>query len=1074
MSVFVLSCKVSESQNARDPQFICGGIKSSEVGIVFSHYMFSNSTLESDGIHSTLSAQMKNCTGQNQNQIAVDTSLTQYTIASLSNQELSLPVLFDHLITPIEQSESVINYQLNKESQSRKISLESIQPQFVAEMSDVQIVDGATEANGDSYFDPGEKILFKVKITNTSETLIKDLGISLSLENANFGFSKTSDLLLGDMLPRASLSSKETYTLDLSSKALRGLVGELQILLKDKFGHQWSKVIRVTVAPRVPPSRKIQVLNLASNMVLSGLAVDSQYWYLMLNENLGNSVVYRRIYRKKAAEKSFTHLCSFLEDPQISSHLAVDNNKFYIPYNRYVRTLKKNDCSIEGLFYPKNGVSTLSENVDYFQSYYNAKPFSFAVDSGKIYYNDYYNNLLLSYDLDTTASFEQALNQWLGDIFFKTSESLVSVFEGIRWSYSLLDNRLWKFDEKNQALARSSHSISDASAFNFVRMMAVQNPSNILLLSKTDKGPLKFITVDASSMEGSDRRISFNTNEEMIELPASMDINCPANSWKSSAMGCVGLKSRLNLDLPTSSSILEGVSSNQKDLYVMTLEFLGNDVAYRKIYKSSMAQNKFNLQCEFLNEDNWYAHLFVDDNYFYTLDYKSVLKYDKNSCGLKELITPVSGINTRADTLYSSNNSYNYTPFTFSVEADELLLVDRYNNSIFNYNLSTRAESNPLYSQQLGLFTATPSKLMIKSFSEGYFALDVANNLIWKFDKNYKVLAFFKMPIEIYPDLNAIIGMDYLLDQTLMIYTYAKNNSLKIYNFDVSGIDKATTAENFAATIASSSLPNPISECPPLQYRASNQSCVSLNTIKTYTVSANSHFVGLTADSQNLYFALSQDTVPNAFIVYKFDPNIMTTAKTLQCSVYIGGMDYARVVLDAGVFYIGTQSAILRVNAQSCAMGTSITPPLKIGQNITAFNYYGLNNIYNLSTLTVEDGNLLYKEYYYNQLVSLDLSTKNAFTVPNQPSLGSRVIYPSTSLYLKKNGFLWAIDEKNHYLWKFDAKNNPVSYFKLPYVTYPDLDYIKDFTSPDGKQFYIATERDLRSVKIYSFDLSLM
>jgi hypothetical protein len=782
VSYLVIGCSLKKSENPLDPANICGGISSAAVGVRLSGIDYRNSILQADGVHFDLYSSIQNCLGKeipsSTNSVDSASGLTinspnSPTVGLLTRDSISSVLNFGSFIYDPNVNSSSISLNFATPTETKQLSsnlgISSLQPAFVVDTANYQIVDGAGTSNGDLLVDPGERITFNLKVSNLSVTTIKSLTTNINSSNAYIVIASGNASSFGDLTSKASGTSGTTTTINIDPNTPRGTSTNLTITLTDQFAHTWTKTINILVSPTVPPPRKSQVLSLASNMTFKGFTADASYWYVMITENIGNGVNYWRFYRKSASATTFSHVCSVLDDGNLKAHLAVDSNYFYIGQNGNIRRLNKTTCASVDTITPSNGVNGNSTALS--ANYYS--PFTLSIDSGLMYYAQT-SSSLSSYNLGSTAITSQTTNQALGSKTLAQNYAQYIVFGGTRWVHDRNNDLIWKLDSSNTALAWGALPISTYSDLNYVKAIATQNGTTLTLATEQTIGVVKFYSIDVSHFQDSAGQTGTQSvSTQSLTLPIVF-AGCSAGQLASSSQQCFTLTSVTTLNI-SAGSTFSGFSTDATYLYLVTKNASNAWSAYKKL----PADSSWSGICG-ITDASLAAHLAVDSNYFYIGQSGSIRRLNKTTCSSVDTLTPSNGVNGNSTAL-SANY---YSPFTLSVDSG-LMYYAQTSSSLSSYNLSSTTATSQETNQTLGTKTLAQNYAQYTVFGGTRWAHDRNNNLIWKLDSSNTALTWGALPTSTYSDLNYVKAIATQNGTTLIFATEQTTGVVKFYFFDL-------------------------------------------------------------------------------------------------------------------------------------------------------------------------------------------------------------------------------------------------------------------------------------------------
>jgi hypothetical protein len=1066
VSYLVIGCSLKKSENPLDPANICGGISSAAVGVRLSGIDYRNSILQADGVHFDLYSSIQNCLGKEipSSTTSVDSasgltinSPNSPTVGLLTRDSISSVLNFGSFIYDPNVNSSSISLNFATPTETKQLSsnlgISSLQPAFVVDTANYQIVDGAGTSNGDLLVDPGERITFNLKVSNLSVTTIKSLTTNINSSNAYIVIASGNASSFGDLTSKASGTSGTTTTINIDPNTPRGTSTNLTITLTDQFAHTWTKTINILVSPTVPPPRKSQVLSLASNMTFKGFTADASYWYVMITENIGNGVNYWRFYRKSASATTFSHVCSVLDDGNLKAHLAVDSNYFYIGQNGNIRRLNKTTCASVDTITPSNGVNGNSTALS--ANYYSS--FTLSIDSGLMYYAQT-SSSLSSYNLGSTAITSQTTNQTLGSKTLAQNYAQYIVFGGTRWVHDRNNDLIWKLDSSNTALAWGTLPTSIYSDLNYVKAVATQNGSTLLLATEKNTGTVNIMSIDASGLSNTPtQELSTNSNQEIISLGPLVFSGCGTGRDATSSPGCQSITDINTMSL-ASNMTFEGFAVDSSNWYVMVSENIGNGVNYWRFYQKSTSATSFTHVCSKLDDGNLKAHLAVDSNYFYIGQNGNIRRLNKTTCASVDTITPSNGVNGNSTAL-SANY---YSPFTLSIDSG-LMYYAQTSSSLSSYNLGSTAITSQTTNQALGSKTLAQNYAQYIVFGGTRWVHDRNNDLIWKLDSSNTALAWGALPISTYSDLNYVKAIATQNGTTLTLATEQTIGVVKFYSIDVSHFqDSAGQTGTQSVSTQSLTLPIVFAGCSAGQLASSSQQCFTLTSVTTLNISAGSTFSGFSTDATYLY--LVTKNASNAWSAYKKLP--ADSSWSGICGITDASLA-AHLAVDSNYFYIGQSGSIRRLNKTTCSSVDTLTPSNGVNGNSTALSA----NYYSPFTLSVDSG-LMYYAQTSSSLSSYNLSSTTATSQETNQTLGTKTLAQNYAQYTVFGGTRWAHDRNNNLIWKLDSSNTALTWGALPTSTYSDLNYVKAIATQNGTTLIFATEQTTGVVKFYFFDLT--
>jgi hypothetical protein len=1067
LSLLLLSsCKVEDSVNPMDPKGICGGIAASDVGPRIARQEARNPTLLADGINFELYTSLLNCSGRDLSggevrlesvkDIQANTNDIML-ISKLSQNEESGFFLLSSMVQPINQENvheliySLTHQNIYKEY-SHTLSVKSITPDFVMEMVEPEITDGEQLSNGDSLIDPGEKINFKIKITNLSDTKIKSFSIKIENNSSNYAVSGNSLESNGDLAGKTSIVLKQIYSIDVSSLVKRGDTPKFSVMLTDAFNHSWTKNINLTVSPLIPPSRAIQVLSLLPSQKINGFASDAKNWYILLKENITSTLFNWRILKKSPASSTFLPVCSFVSNNQEYSHLAIDDNFFYTMTNTSILKYSKDTCTFKESINPAIGVSKPVEvgtENQYVQSLH--------FDEGKLFFNS--PNSFAFFNLQTNGSLNLFFNPSMEKIETLSDSVQFAVSKNLYFAYDRKNMRFWKFDSSGHALAwASTPSSSKNLLFNPVIMSAL-NTKTLLFINDTGNNQINFVTVDISNWENlPNQSLIYNEDESIINLGNNTFVGCGNNRFPTTTLGCMAYEGSNKLLMPLGQN-LKGYTADQDSWFVLSLDDLGNNVKYWRLLKKDHSQNNFYEQCKMIHNGETYGNLTVDQDHFYVATGSgTIVKFKKNDCQAIRSYSPGNGYVSFATTMSYYNNNH----YSFVVDREQIYRTTIQGISIFN--TSNYTDNFLTFSQNLLGLNVSPKTGFYLGGLNSKWIYDDYNRVLWNLDNNYKALGWAQIPILLLPDLTYTKSVSLQGENKIVFLTEKDAGIFRFFTFDLSKFHTQNIKFDSNFLDKTNFVQTTISRCGQNEFMASNEKCIKLKEISTFPIPSGEYFKGLAFDGGK-YYALSVNST-NKFTIHRRD--LGSSVWKLHCSPFITTLK-GHFTVDLSNFYIASSEGISRIAKNDCRNTNVKLYSYLISDKAMNFSYLSSQTY----TLNISDG-ILYYLNRSNLISALNLSTNSTSTLDFRQGIGPFAISNEYGELLKgANGF-WFADRSNRLVWRMDESGKAVSWFNLPISTFPDLSYTVQVESFDSNNLIFATDNGRGIVNLVMFDLSPM
>ena len=1079
----LVACNLEESVNLNDPKNICGGLAASQVKPRVTNYDLKNATLVNSEIQFDLDLKVQNCTIGELNNLDV-------SLLSMSNATISSSSTYNFSSSLSKNQESgyvnVASLKINKSgitsdsasielyngsdtwTQNKSIDYSRIIPNFVAEVSNVDIVDGASLSNGDEKIDPGEDYTFRLKITGLTNVDVSNITASISSSNADFVISNGSGLSVGTINGKTSSIVSTTTTVAVGANVSRGDKTTLTATLTDQYGNSWNRTITLTVSPVAPPPPKTQVLSLNSNMTFKGFTSSSTSWHMLVLENMGNSVSYYRIYSKSPSATSWNHTCGWLSTG-VRANLAVDGSYFYIGTSSGVERRNKTDCNFVANIVPST--YSYDSSRDDFNSGSGVK-FSLNVDNNKLYYTSSY--YLTSLDLSSGTQVRNSTDQFLGAKSFNDGYSQFFVKNDNRWAFydssssSYINPMLWKFDSSNNAVAWGEFPAATYTHLQYQKAFATVDGNVFTIATEKSTGILRFYSFDVSEWsDNTDQEIQINSNLQTTSMTSSPG-NCVSGYSVTSKSGCVGVLSNQTVSLNSNETFV-GFGSDSSNLYMLVLEDLGNNVDYYRIYSKAPAATTWSHTCSWLSTGTA-RNLGVDDSFFYIGSSSGIQKRNKSDCSLSSTINPSTySLSSYRDDFLVSHAS----KFTLSIDNGKLYYRDS-SSLLSSYNLSTTAEAGNTTDQSLGE----------KSFNDYYAQFAVSggvrwgvydgdyyysvNPSIWKFDSSNNALAWAELPAHTYSDLHYQKALS-VIGNNIYVATEKVAKTVKIYKLDINNFEGSGSNSATSFSSASTSITRVTNTCSG--YRTSSQGCVQiLSPTYTTTLSTGLTFKGFTVYNTYQYMLVKSST-SNDYAIHKAP---VSGGNWIFVCQFTSTLNHANIAVDSSTLYLGSTTDGIQVRSlTNCSLTSSISASSYLingyRDNFSLVHYAKFS-------MSVDNGKLYYRDSD-NFLSSYNLSSTAEARNTTDQSLGEKSFNDYYAQFAVSGGVRWGVyDEDYNYsvnpsIWKFDSSNNALAWAELPASIYSDLHY-QFALSIVGNTAYVATEKTTGTIKIYRFDLT--